>query len=302
MKSNKLHVEPIQTDPEDIDYSDELILVVDDEKSVSQSLADMLKHLGFRAFSAEGGPMAIEQLKQNQVTFVITDMNMPQMDGMELIRRLRKEHPNVSVIAMTGYSKNYKYIDVINAGATDFINKPFGIEELEAKLKRAIVERNIRRELNRLSITDSLTGLYNQSHFYCRLREETQRAARQDHPLSIILLDLDNFKWYNDTYGHLSGDKLLQCVGRVIRKCIRKNVDTGYRYGGDEFAVILIDADIEVARQIAQRIQHAINEECGIDASFGCATFEPGMQAEEIVSKADKILYQRKGLNLRGGT
>jgi len=218
---------------------------------------------------------------------------------MELIQRVKTQYPEISVIAMTAYSKDYKYIDVINAGATDFINKPFGIEELEAKVKRAIVERNIRRELNRLSITDSLTGLYNQRHFYARLREEAQRAARQKHPLSIILLDLDNFKWYNDTYGHLKGDKLLQDVGRIIRRCIRENVDTGYRYGGDEFAVILIDADIEVARHIARRIQEAIKSECEIEASYGCATFKTGMQPEDILSQADKILYRRKGIRLK---
>ena len=299
MESSKLHVDPIQTNPEQVNYADEVILVVDDEKSVRDSLADMLNHLGFTALSAESGAQALNELEHKDVTFVITDINMPEMDGLELIQKVRNRYPDTSIIAMTAYSKDYKYIDVINAGATDFINKPFGMEELEAKVKRAIVERNIRRELNRLSITDSLTGLYNQRHFYTRLREETQRAARQNHPLSVILLDLDNFKTYNDTYGHLMGDELLQKVGRIIRTCIRENVDTGYRYGGDEFAVILIDADLDVARHIAQRIQNAIEAECEVNASFGCASFEKGMQPEDILSQADRFLYQKKGRELR---
>ena len=299
MEWSKLHVEPVHTDPEQVNYAEEVILVVDDERSVRDSLADMLNHLGFNAFCAESGAQALEELQKKEVTFVITDMNMPEMDGLELIHRVRDTYPETSIIAMTGYSKDYKYIDVINAGATDFINKPFGIEELEAKVKRAIVERNIRRELNRLSITDSLTGLYNQRHFYNRLREETQRAARQNHPLSIILMDLDNFKAYNDTYGHLMGDELLQKVGRIIRTCIRENVDTGYRYGGDEFAVILIDADLDVAKHIAQRIQNAIVAECDLQASYGCATFKPGMQPEDILSLADQLLYKNKGKQLK---
>jgi len=285
--------------PEDINYGDEVLLVVDDEEHVRVTLTEMLNHLGFQAFSAGTGNEALDFMKTQDVTFLITDMKMPGMDGLELIEKVHVKYPEVCVIAMTGYAKGYRYIDVINAGATDFINKPFGIEELEAKVKRAIIERNIKKELNRLSITDSLTGLYNQRHFYSRLREEVKRAARQKHPLSVILIDLDNFKWYNDTYGHLAGDELLQKVGTIIRGLIREDVDTGYRYGGDEFAVILIDADIEAARHIAGRIQKAIETDCGVKASFGCASFSEGMSAEELLSQADKVLYSKKGIQLK---
>ena len=285
--------------PEDINYGDEVLLVVDDEEHVRVTLTEMLNHLGFQAFSAGTGNEALDFMKTQDVTFLITDMKMPGMDGLELIEKVHVKYPEVCVIAMTGYAKGYRYIDVINAGATDFINKPFGIEELEAKVKRAIIERNIKKELNRLSITDSLTGLYNQRHFYSRLREEVKRAARQKHPLSVILIDLDNFKWYNDTYGHLAGDELLQKVGAIIRGLIREDVDTGYRYGGDEFAVILIDADIKAARHIAGRIQKAIETDCGVKASFGCASFSEGMSAEELLSQADKVLYSKKGIQLK---
>ncbi|MBW1732049.1 MAG: diguanylate cyclase [Deltaproteobacteria bacterium] len=285
--------------PEDINYGDEVLLVVDDEEHVRVTLTEMLNHLGFQAFSAGTGNEALDFMETQDVTFLITDMKMPGMDGLELIEKVHVKYPEVCVIAMTGYAKGYRYIDVINAGATDFINKPFGIEELEAKVKRAIIERNIKKELNRLSITDSLTGLYNQRHFYSRLREEVKRAARQKHPLSVILIDLDNFKWYNDTYGHLAGDELLQKVGTIIRGLIREDVDTGYRYGGDEFAVILIDADIKAARHIAGRIQKAIETDCGVKASFGCASFSEGMSAEELLSQADKVLYSKKGIQLK---
>ena len=105
---------------------------------------------------------------------------------------------------MTGYYKEYSYVDVVNSGASDFINKPFGIEELEAKIRRVIIERNLKQELRRLSITDSLTGLYNQRHFYTRLRDEVIRAERQKHPLVLIFIDLDNFKKYIDTHYEIS--------------------------------------------------------------------------------------------------
>jgi len=153
---------------------------------------------------------------------------MPGMNGLELIQRTRDEYPQVSIVTMTGYYKEYSYVDVVNSGASDFINKPFGIEELEAKIRRVIIERNLKQELRRLSITDSLTGLYNQRHFYARLRDEVIRAERQKHPLALIFLDLNNFKKYNDTHGHLGGDRLLHKVGSIINTNIRQGVDSGY--------------------------------------------------------------------------
>jgi two-component system cell cycle response regulator len=290
-------MQPYLTTPiEDVAYDEESILVVDDEADIRETLVQMLLHLGFQAQAANNGSEAMELLDQNEYTFMLTDMRMPGMDGLELIRSVQHAFPEVSVIAMTGYSRGYRYIDVINSGAKDFINKPFGIEELEAKVRRAIRERNALRELNRLSITDSLTGLYNQRHFYARLREEIVRAQRQKHPLALVLLDMDDFKMYNDSRGHLAGDELLQHVGRIINTCIRENVDSGYRYGGDEFAIILIDADSEVTRSIVKRIRAALSSQCQITASIGHASFYEGLKPEAFVALADASLYEAKGL------
>lgn len=278
-----------------VDFSRELVLVVDDDVRARDPLVEMLGHLGLEAHAAVNGVEALKELKKRTFTFLITDMKMPEMDGMELIHRVSKHSPQICIIAMTGYYKGYSYVDVINAGATDFINKPFGIEELEAKIRRAITERNTKQELNRLSITDALTGLYNQRHFYTRIKEEANRAQRQKHSLALILLDLDDFKCYNDTYGHLAGDELLQMVGGIINASIREDVDSGYRYGGDEFAVILIDADEAITREIAERIERVIKRECSQGASLGYAIFSEGMSPEELVGKADKRLYKFKG-------
>lgn len=282
-------------DIEHIDYSDELILVVDDEESIRGPVVEMLTYLGFPAESAESGEEALRKLKKKTHAFLVTDIKMPKMDGLELIGRVKNDHPNVCVIAMTGYSKDYQYMDVVNAGASDFINKPFLIEELEAKIKRAIVERNIKQELNRLSITDSLTGLYNQRQFYARLKEEIVRARRQKNQLSMILLDLDDFKQYNDKNGHVAGDAVLKKVGAIISANIRQGVDSGYRYGGDEFAAILIDASVDIAQSIAKRIEEGIQKECKLTASTGHADFSEGMTSEEFVTKADQHLYKFKG-------
>jgi two-component system cell cycle response regulator len=242
-----------------------------------------------------GGQEALNKLEDmGKYSFLITDMKMPGMDGLDLIEKARTLFPDICIIAMTGLAKNYKYTDVINAGATDFINKPFGPDELEAKIKRAILERNTKEELNRLSITDSLTGLFNQRHFYARLREEIARANRQMQRLSLILLDLDNFKHYNDSHGHLAGDDILGKTGGIIHSCIREDVDSGYRYGGDEFVVILIDADTKVARGMGTRIDSRLRKRLGVSASMGFSQFSTGMTVEEFINKADKDLYEAK--------
>jgi len=279
---------------DNIDYSQELILIVDDDSHLRETLRDLLATLNISSESAPDGSQALTKLKKREFTFVLTDMKMQGMDGLQLIKKIHDELPNISIIAMTGYSEGYRYVDVINAGANDFINKPFDLEELEAKLRRIIIERNLRKELNRLSITDSLTGLFNQRHFYTRLKEEVTRAKRQKHPLSLILLDLNNFKEYNDTYGHLEGDEMLRKVGQIINNSIREGVDSGYRYGGDEFAIILIESDLDVAKEIGKRVQISLKEKSNITASIGYKKFSEKMSDRELVAEADKNLYRAK--------
>lgn len=277
-----------------VDYSKELILVVDDEKELCEIVTVMLDIVGFRSRSVNSADECFKEVARDDYTFVITDISMPGMDGLDLIRNLRRHRPDLGLIAMTGYTKEYSYVDVINAGANDFINKPFAAEELEAKLRRAIMERDMRKELSRLSITDPLTGLYNHRHFFEKLREEIARAHRQRHPLTLILLDLDDFKLYNDTRGHLAGDQLLERVGGLINSKIRQGVDSGYRYGGDEFAVLLVDATGESSLLAAKRICDAMEAELGVTASHGVGFLEEGMTAEQLVAVTDERMYENK--------
>ena len=282
-------------DIQHIDYATERCLVVDDETGVRQSIVESLQVLDLQAAGAPGGEEALVELENTgDYSFLITDMSMPGMDGLELIEKSRNLYPDICIIAMTGKAKSYKYTDVINAGATDFINKPFSADELEAKIRRAIIERNTKTELNRLSITDSLTGLFNQRHFYARLREEIVREKKKKRALSLILLDLDDFKGYNDTHGHLAGDELLSKTGGIIHASIREDVDSGYRYGGDEFAVILIDANDAAAKEIGRRIDEGLRKRLGISASMGFSQYSSEMSAEGFVNTADKALYRSK--------
>jgi two-component system cell cycle response regulator len=278
----------------DIDKAKESILVVDDDQRVCEVLKELLGALQFPTASALSGSEALKMLKDKPYTFVLADMKMPEMNGMELIRQSRENFPSVSVIAMTGYADEYKYVDIINAGANDFLKKPIDIAELEAKIIRCISERDLKKELSRLSITDSLTGLFNQRQFYMRLRDEIVRSTRQKHSLALILLDLDNFKEYNDRHGHLAGDQALRHVGKAILRSIREGVDSGYRYGGDEFAIILIDSDILIAEEIGKRVRMAIRDSGSLRASFGYAVYTEEMNLTDFVRLADTNLYKSK--------
>jgi diguanylate cyclase (GGDEF)-like protein len=289
-------------DVEHIDYSDELILVVDDEESTREVVTLMLRNIGFEVHSVGSGNDALDELRRKPYTFLLTDIRMDGMDGLELIRQSRNDHPDVCAIAMTGYLMEYKYVDVVNAGATDFINKPFNIEELEAKIRRAIIERNTRQKLSILSITDSLTGIYNQRHFYTQLKREIRRAERQKYKLALIMFDIDDFKSYNDEKGHLAGDDILRKVGTIVKEKVRQDVDSGYRYGGDEFAIILIDADRDIVLEIGTRIEKTIKDICNLTVSMGFSSFSKGMTLEKLINEADTQLYKGKKLknNSRG--
>jgi two-component system cell cycle response regulator len=284
-------------DVKDIDRSRERVLAVDDDQRVAEVLGELLFALNFPSDTTFSGFDALKKLEKKEYSVLLVDMRMPEMSGFELIRKAREAHEDLSIVAMTGYADEFRYVDIINAGANDFIKKPIDTGELEAKLIRNISERNLRKELSRLSMTDSLTGLFNQREFYIRLKQEIVRSVRQKHPLGLILVDLDGFKEYNDRHGHVAGDAVLRSVGRAIGKSIREGVDTGFRYGGDEFAVILIDSDLSIAEEIGRRIKQAIREGGSIDASLGYAMYSDDMSLTDFVTAADSNLYRVKGRN-----
>ncbi|MBN1832153.1 MAG: diguanylate cyclase [Deltaproteobacteria bacterium] len=276
-----------------IDYSKEHLLVLEKDPHFREELLRTLSFLGFKADPATSVSQALEMLKENQFTFLLSDLTGPDSKRLKVFHDVVLNHPEVSVLVMTTVPKGYPYKEVISAGASDFVKKPFEAGELEAKVQRIILDRDRRAELSELSITDSLTGLYNQRHFYTRLKEELARAKRQFRPFSLILLDLDDFKAYNDTYGHFAGDEVLRSFGGIISNLIREGADSGYRYGGDEFAIILTEADRGMAEEICRRIEKSL-EEKEYNASMGYSTYSTGMTVKGLVEEADKALYKSK--------
>ena len=158
--------------------------------------------------------------------------------------------------------------------------------ELESKLKQ-------------LTVTDDLTGLYNQRYFFEQLKREMERASRRSTCFSLCIFDLDKFKTYNDTYGHFVGDKILKSVGAIVSKTIRARIDTAFRYGGDEFILLLPDTRLEEAASLVERLRKAISKEFKgqISISAGIVEYTHNMEEKEFVESADKLMYlaKRKG-------
>lgn len=169
-------------------------------------------------------------------------------------------------------------------------------KELEAVKKKLELLQIKNEELENLSITDDLTGLFNQRHLFRILKEEVERNKRQNHSLCLIFLDVDNLKAYNDTFGHSEGDNVLKIVAKSISSNIRKDVDSGYRYGGDEFAVVLPEVHAEQAVEIAIRINSNLqkNNPKNVKLSFGIAELRPEMDSKTLLASADKAMYVAK--------
>ncbi len=290
------------------------ILIIDDNGAVRDSMCKFIEMSGYNSSMASSTEEAVELVKTNDYHVIITDIIMPGMDGLELTELVTKDY-DIDVIVMTGYSGAYSYEETINKGASDLIFKPVNFEELLLRLKRVLRERQFRQErtrmlesLKQLAITDGLTELYNSRYFYNQLEVEVDRSDRYNHLLSLLLIDIDHFKEYNDTYGHLQGDKALVRIGQTIKRCLRA-IDSAYRYGGEEFTIILPETGGEEAQTVAHRIKDAVEAEkflpepgktVSITVSIGVTQYFPKEKIKKFVQRADNALYlsKDKGRNI----
>jgi two-component system cell cycle response regulator len=245
----------------------------------------------------------VEKVKDESPEVVLLDINLPGIPGTETLRRIREINPLQSVIMLTAFATLDNAIQALKEGAIDFIKKPFENEHLIHIVNQTIVKsrtikekENLEEEVRRLSITDDLTGLFNHRHFFKALESEVVRRQRQKISLSILMVDLDHFKDYNDCFGHLEGDMVLKKVGEIINSSIRSNVDSGYRYGGDEFAILLVGASLNQALIVAERIRSKIEqiEYENITVSIGLTEFQNHLTLERFVKSADDALYAAK--------
>ena len=284
------------------------ILVVDDEEVIRTMLCQVVDQGGYPCISASDSDEALQILENVNVDVVITDIRMSGLDGFELTEIIKKKH-GADVIIITGYGGEYGYEEAMERGASDFALKPLRPKELLTRLRRVLRERallaermRMEEQLRELTITDDLTKLHNSRYFFKQLQSEMDRALRYSHPLSLLLIDVDDFKHYNDTYGHLEGDKVLVSLGEVIQGCLRKN-DSGYRYGGDEFTAVLPETRGKEATTVAERIREGFG---AIDfspapgvhgngtVSIGVAEYKPDEGLQDFARRADMAMYQAK--------
>ncbi len=298
------------------------ILIVEDDPVARKRLKITLRKAGHTVTLAENGKQALKLYEKNFFPIVLTDWMMPEINGLDLCRRLRtNDFPGyVYIIILTAKDSKESIVSGLDAGADDYITKPFHSAELQVRLKTAIrileMEKDFKmanEKIRTLSITDPLTGCYNRAYISERLPKEIKKARRYQHPLSVVMCDLDHFKQVNDKYGHHIGDCLLKEFVKSTLESIRDDTDWLARYGGEEFLIVVPETDYRGAYLMAERLRTGIyRESVKIEqhqilytASFGISGFLPSTKKSAVspdmmIGKADEYLYQCKqqGRNL----
>jgi two-component system cell cycle response regulator len=284
------------------------ILVAEDSRYYQRILQDTLSNWGYTVVLAKNGVQALERLKEKDgPKLAIIDWMMPEMNGLELCKKVRETLDNsyIYLIFLTANSNKEDMIKGLEAGADDYITKPFNELELKFRLKNGERILNLENRIMQLALTDPLTGLLNRRAFVDRLVSEIARYKRLGQPLSLIMVDLDNFKKCNDIYGHLVGDEVLKHVAKCFSQFLRKYDFIG-RYGGEEFVICTPGVDASVAYTIAERLRKSmkhvnIQQEEGeplqlyITASFGiCELSDKIKDVYDLTKEADEALYQAK--------
>lgn len=288
------------------------VLVADDDMTTRKMLAAMLCKWGYDVLAVDSGTAAWEALQRDDSPrLAVLDWVMPGMDGVEICQKVRQVIPKdryLYLILLTAKTSRQEIVSGLEAGADDYMIKPFDPSELQVRvgIGRRIIslheELVAAREALRFQATrDPLTGALNRGAVLQRLSEELDRASRDEHPVSLLMMDIDHFKKINDTYGHLVGDKVLKETVRRIQGVIR-SYDIVGRFGGEEFLVVLPHAGEEIGVSVAERIRAAVSAEPIMDGaacvsvtlSAGVATAPKTKAVDILIQAADEALYQAK--------
>jgi len=302
------------------------ILVVDDEAPIRTLVSQVLVGEGYEVVEAASAEDALKVFRENHFSLVISDIRMGRMSGLELLDEIKRLRPETLVVIMSAYVSIDSAIAALKAGAYDYLIKPFeDLELIVSVVRRAmenialIKERNslvvhlkksnkalkeLSRRFRDLAIRDGLTGLYNHGYLLDALAGEVARAVRYDRHLSVIFLDVDHFKQFNDQFGHQRGDMVLRQVSQILKDEIRKT-DIAARYGGEEFVLVLPETSKQDAFVVAEKVRKAVQESIANDVadegpttvtiSAGVASYmEDGTDATELIAKADAAVYTAK--------
>ncbi len=302
------------------------ILVVDDEESLRGLIAQILTEEGHDVTQAASGEEALAVFRKDQHPLVITDIRMGGISGIQLLREIKQMRPETQVIIITSHASLDTALTALRAGAYDYLIKPFDdLELISAVVNRAVDKINliaenrvlidklkssnlelelVNRLLQELAVRDGLTGLHNHRYFQEFLAIELARAQRYERVFSLVILDVDFFKHYNDTQGHLEGDRLLCVLAQLLKEWVRKS-DVVARYGGEEFVAVLPETTREGALAFAESLRQRIADYAfphretqplgSVTVSLGVATYpENAIDGPALINFADQALYRAK--------
>jgi two-component system, cell cycle response regulator len=289
------------------------ILVVDDNQDNIEIIATRLRYRGYEILEAADGFRALAIVRESAPDLILLDVMLPDIDGYEIARRIKGDPalPFIPIILVTARDSTEDKVLGLDAGADDYLTKPINFPELEARVRSMLRIKRLQdeleeknRELERLSISDGLTGLYNHRHIHGLLAEEFERVERTKDCMSVAMFDLDRFKLVNDTFGHQAGDRVLVELADILRDTARE-IDRLGRYGGEEFLVLLPETCIDDAAVFVERVRREVarrpfdidrGEPLRMTISAGVASYPHEVigSAEMLVRLADEALYAAK--------
>jgi diguanylate cyclase (GGDEF)-like protein len=302
------------------------ILVADDEIAIRELVGEILEGEGHEVTLAEDGEDALEKFKRTWHEIVFSDIRMPKMNGIKLLEAIKEINANTQFVVMTSHASIDNSIDALKKGAFDYILKPFeDLDIVSDAANRAIANLSgirrqqyllntlarqnqeldsLNKEFREMAIRDGLTGLFNHRYAKERLDEEFDRSLRFGRELTVLFMDLDHFKFFNDTHGHQAGDEILQILAGLMMKNVRES-DTLARWGGEEFIVIAPETSEEEGGVLAEKIRKAVAEHAFPHADkqpLGMVSLSIGMSsrseqtenAEKLLRFADDAVYAAK--------
>lgn len=281
------------------------VLVVDDVPSARSMLADLLRVQKFQVYEAATGYQALDILaRQPHIELVITDYHMPDMDGYELTRRIRREHNSdrLRIIGISSSADRLLSASFLKGGANDFVYRPYVVEELQCRIQHNIETLAQLRQLRVAAFSDYLTGLPNRRYFFDEGPAQVAGRLERREACCIAMLDIDHFKKLNDTYGHEIGDRVLQAVGAKLARRLEGSGHLLARLGGEEFSVLMLGLDVEAGAALCETLRADIeclrvaldDQDLNVTVSIGLAEIAGRESFSNYLAAADQLLYLAK--------
>ncbi|AUM15021.1 hypothetical protein Kalk_18390 [Ketobacter alkanivorans] len=294
--------------PYENSYKTPTVLIVDDVPANLDVLVENLQQENIELVVALSGEEGYRLANEIKPDLILLDIMMPGVDGYETCRRLKatRETTDIPVVFLTAKDNERDIEQGLCLGAVDYISKPFSMPILKARLRNHLALKHKSNLLVQLACTDELTRVANRRHFDYVIERELSRAQRNQTDLSVIMIDVDHFKLFNDHYGHPEGDRCLKQVSRALSSVLHRPADLLARYGGEEFIVLLPETDADGAADIAEKLRQAVfslsiphqnsDSDDRVTISLGVATCRPkeSQIVEDLLESADKALYQAK--------